>query len=142
MSENELPEHVGYKHAPKSGRFVKGKSGNPKGRPKGSKNLATIVLRESRQPVRVNGPRGSRSVTKAEAAVMQLSNKAAQGDLRAQRELLFQLRMAEEATNAGVSPLTSHEKDQKVLENIRRRMESISAEAKFSNPESKTEESK
>lgn len=142
MSENESPYKVGYGKPPKSGKFTKGQSGNPKGRPKGSKNLATIVLRESRQPVRVSGPRGSRSVTKAEAAVMQLSNKAAQGDLRAQRELLFQVRMAEEATNAGVSPLTSHEKDQMVLENIRRRMESISAETKSNNSESQTEESK
>jgi hypothetical protein len=102
MSKNESPFEVGYGKPPKSGMFTKGQSGNPKGRPKGSKNLAAIVLRKSRQPVRVNGPRGSRSVTKAEAAVMQLSNKAAQGDLRAQRELLFQVRMAEEATNAGV----------------------------------------
>jgi len=85
MSKNERPNDVGYGKPPKNCQFTKGKSGNPRGRPKGSKNLASIVLRESQQRVRVNGPGGSRTVTKLEAAVMQLGNKAAQGELRSQR---------------------------------------------------------
>jgi len=141
MSDSEPPDDVGYGKPPKSGRFKKGQSGNPNGRPKGSRNLATIVLRESRQTVRVNGPRGARSVTKLEAALMQLGNKAAQGDIRSQRELLSQVRMAEEAANSGVSPLTSHEMDQKALEDIRRRMEMISAEVTHTKPEPEKEKS-
>jgi hypothetical protein len=141
MSKDELPYEVGYAKPPKSGQFEKGKSGNPKGRPKGSKNLATVVLRESRQLVRVNGPRGSRSVTKLEAAVMQLGNKAAQGDLRSQRELFSLVRISEEATNSGVSPLTSHEMDQQVMQNILRRMERISADATSTSPETERKES-
>lgn len=35
-------ERVGYKCPPKRTRFVKGKSGNPEGRPKGSLNRSTI----------------------------------------------------------------------------------------------------
>jgi hypothetical protein len=141
MSKNELPYEVGYAKPPKSGQFEKGKSGNPKGRPKGSKNLATVVLRESRQPVRVNGPHGSRSVTKLEATVMQLGNKAAQGDIRSQREFFSLVRTSEEATNSGVSPLTSHEMDQKVMQNMLRRMAQISTEATSTSPETERKES-
>jgi hypothetical protein len=72
---------------------------------------------------------------------MQLGNKAAQGDLRSQRELFSLVRVSEEATNSGVSPLNPHEIDQQVMQNILRRMKSISADTTSTNPESKTEES-
>ena len=70
MPNDDAQFDVGYGKPPKSGQFRKGRSGNPRGRPKGTKNFASVVLRESRQPVRVNGPRGTRTVTKLEAAVM------------------------------------------------------------------------
>jgi hypothetical protein len=37
---------VGYGKPPKSGQFKRGKSGNPKGRPKGSLKLATDLAAE------------------------------------------------------------------------------------------------
>jgi hypothetical protein len=142
MPKNEPPYEIGYGKPPVSGRFAKGQSGNPKGRPKGSKNLATIVLQESRQPVRVNGPGGSRLVTKLEATVMQLGNKAAQGDLRSQREFISLVRTSEDAASPSVSPLTSHEMDQQVMQNFLQRMARISAEAKSANPETEGKKSK
>jgi hypothetical protein len=128
MSNDELPYEVGYGKPPASGRFAKGRSGNPKGRPKGSKNFAAVVLRESRQPVRVNGPRGTRTVTKLEAAVMQVGNQAAQGELRAARELFSMVQRSEEAVNSEAAPLSPHEMDQRVMESIRRRMESVTTQ--------------
>ena len=55
MSKDEFPYEVGFSKPPESGRFKTGQSRNTKGRPKGSKNFATVVLREARQRVRVNG---------------------------------------------------------------------------------------
>ncbi len=141
MRGRDATYEVGFKKPPKSGQFEKGKSGNPKGRPKGSKSFATVVLRECRQRVRVNGPRGSRSVTKLEAAMMQLANKAAQGDFRSQCEFISLARTSEEAVNSGVSTFIPDEMDQKVMEDIRRRIERISAGTTSTNPEPKTEES-
>ena len=133
---------VGYGKPPASGKFAKGQSGNPKGRPKGSKNLATVVVRECRQRVRVNGPGGPRSITKLEAAAMQLANKAAQGDIRSQREFFSLVRNSEEACNSVVSPLTTHEMDQKVMQNLLRRMKEISTDSASTSPEGERTQSK
>jgi hypothetical protein len=40
-----------------------------------------------------------------------------------------------DATNSGLSPLTSHEMDQQVMQNFLRRMARIAAEVKSVNPE-------
>jgi hypothetical protein len=120
MSKHELPEDVGYGKPPKSGKFVKGKSGNPNGRPKGSRNLATIVQREAREIVHIKDGGRIKKKTKLEVVLKQLGNKAAQGDHRSQREFLQQVRASEEAINSGMPPTTSREKDVKVLENLLR----------------------
>jgi len=126
---------VGYRKPPKSGQFQAGKSGNPRGRPRGSKNLASIVLRESRQTVKMNGPRGCKKVTKLEASVMQLDNKAAQGDLSAQREYFRLIQLSEESTNANPGPLGFHEVDHQVMQNIVKRMWSVQADDEEFTPE-------
>ena len=116
---------VGYAKPPKSTQFKKGASGNPKGRPKGSKNLTSIFLKESSQRINVNGPRGTRKVTKLEAAAMQLSNKAAQGDLRAMRELLPWVQRSEVAIAAQPGPEYTPEADQKMMQSILKRMKDM-----------------
>jgi hypothetical protein len=83
--EAENSYDVGYRKPPPAGRFAKGRSGNPTGRPKGAKNLASIIIREGNQRVQVNGPKGTRTITKNEAVVMQLANQAAKGNLPATR---------------------------------------------------------
>lgn len=81
---------VGYRRPPKQHQFRKGKSGNPKGRSKGSSNFGTHVSKALSEKVVVveNGVR--RRVSKREAAAKQLVNKAASGDFKATNLLLKQ----------------------------------------------------
>jgi hypothetical protein len=79
---------VGKGKPPQHTRFQTGRSGNPTGRRRGSKNVATLleqVLNE-RVIVTENGKR--RTITKLEAMLKQLANKAASGDLRATKLLI------------------------------------------------------
>jgi hypothetical protein len=128
MSEQDPAYEVGYGKPPKNGRFSKGKSGNPTGRPKGSKNLANVILRESRQKVIVNGPKGKRRVAKVEATVMQLVNKAAQGHLPSQREFLALLERSEGTASSYGAPSSMHENDQRVMQNLLSRIKRAGAE--------------
>src|ERR1700760_4041258 len=91
---------VVYKNPPRHSRFQPGKSGNPKGRPKGSKNLETIVREEGAKKVTVNGPKGQRVVTITQAIVMQMAAKAARGDRSSQRDFLGMYARHEEAWSA------------------------------------------
>lgn len=73
---------VGYGKPPIHSRFQKGQSGNPKGRQKGSKNLSTLMERALDEPVTIKENGCQKVITKREAALKQLVNKAAAGDLR------------------------------------------------------------
>lgn len=124
-STTELPDQepsdnqVGYCRPPKATRFKKGQSGNPKGRPKGSLNVATVFSKTLREKVVVNENGQRKTMSKLEAALKQLTNKAASGDTRALRLLLELARDAEAKQNAGGEqiPIVG-ELDQEVIEGI------------------------
>jgi hypothetical protein len=63
-------------------RFRKGKSGNPKGRPKGRKNNTGLLRDAFFKTVRIKDAGGVRSVPKLFAAAEVCLNNALKGDLR------------------------------------------------------------
>src|SRR5262249_23016305 len=65
---------------PKHMQFRKGISGNPRGRPKGSKNLSTHLMEAARDQVTVTVGGRTRTISKLQATTMQLATKAAGGD--------------------------------------------------------------
>ena len=85
---DDSESEVGYKKPPKDSQFKKGKSGNPRGRPRKDPGIAAVFRKISKQVVRTNGQNGPQSMTKLEASVTQLVNKAASGDLKAMKVLM------------------------------------------------------
>ena len=77
---------IGFGKPPAWSRFKRGRSGNPKGRPKGRKNASTIFRNACNEKIKVKGPTGTEYITNFQAATIQLLNKAASGDLKAIKE--------------------------------------------------------
>ena len=71
---------VGRGNPPKHTQFRKGTTGNPKGRPKGSKNLSTYLMEAARDQVSATVGGKTRKISKIQATAMQLATKAAGGD--------------------------------------------------------------
>jgi hypothetical protein len=126
-ANDESTYEVGFGKPPKNRRFPKGVSGNPKGRPKGRRNLATVLEQTLQEKVIINENGARNTVTKLEAAMKQLVNKAASGDLVAMRLLTVLANVAEE------EPVDSTREDfvdadLKVVQNILARIERAKGE--------------
>jgi Family of unknown function (DUF5681) len=113
---------VGYCKPPQNSRFKPGESGNPRGRPRGCLNLETVLQRALDEKVVINENGRCKVMTKLEAAVMQLVNKAAAGDGKAMH-YLCQLVVSAEGPVAVEPTAQCSETDQKVMANILRRFE-------------------
>jgi hypothetical protein len=86
---------VGYGKPPVARRFRRGVSGNPKGRPRGSKNLDQVLLAELTTKIWIT-ENGSRiSITKFDAMFKQLVNRALGGNERAIKLILEAIRQFE-----------------------------------------------
>jgi len=113
---------------PKDTRYRKGQSGNPKGRPKGSKNLSTILMEAARAQVTANIGGRPRKITKLQATAMQLATKAAGGDHNAIGKFLDWIDETERRAAAArppAFPFSPHDLD--VLHEIHKRMSQCAA---------------
>ena len=120
--DNEPDYEVGYGKPPRQTRFQKGQSGNPRGRPKGSKNLTTLLGDALNEPVIVAENGGRRRITMREAIIKQLVKRSATTDLRAIKILLDMVRDIESQTEPAFAETRAFtEADEKVLEQLRAR---------------------
>ena len=115
---------VGYGKPPLHTRFQKGRSGNPNGRPRGRKNMSTLLSDALNGSVVVveNGRR--KRITKREAIVTQLVNRSAAADLKATQIVLAMLRDVESQADSSAVPAVFTEADQQIIRRIQARLRS------------------
>jgi hypothetical protein len=82
-------DEVGYGKPPRHTRFATGRSGNPKGRPKGSSNIKAAIRRATERRVSVKMGKRTVKMKPIDAMAYRLMQKALDGDLKAMRELVM-----------------------------------------------------
>jgi hypothetical protein len=100
---------VGYGRPPEQTRFRPGQSGNPNGRPKGTKNVAVMARVALERKVHVVAKGVRKKMTVREVSLRKVADKALAGD---QRALAFLFALTREQ-----SPSESAQSDTAVPEN-------------------------
>ena len=124
-SKRDYP--VGYRKPPEEYRWRKGQSGNPRGRPRSlKKNIAPLVEAFNGEVVIVEDGR-RRRVTKFEAALTQLANRAARGDLKPSEMIKIAKEIESKSTSAVADSVTKDIHDarnelQGILTTVRNRL--------------------
>lgn len=108
---------VGYKKPPQQTRFKSGQSGNPKGRPKGYKNIKTDLLEELKERVSVTENGKTKKMSKQRILLKRLCSKSLGGDANSTRLLVsfIQRYLDSEPENAHTSVEVLSADDEDIL---------------------------
>jgi hypothetical protein len=113
-SKNE----VGYRRPPKATRFKGGKSGNPRGRPKGSRDIGNVLLDVTRQKIAVTENGRTRRMPALEVMLRRLTNEAVQNDQGALKLIFTLMERYAGLTETTIAPNRNEvlAEDQEILE--------------------------
>jgi hypothetical protein len=120
---NDGDYKVGKYRPPLHGRFKKGDGRKRPGRPKGSKNIATLVLEAAEAQVEVTLDGKKRRISKKQSAAIQLANAGAMGDpklLLKFIDLIAEIEAQAEAARPSEYPFS--DVDKKVIREIYKRL--------------------
>jgi hypothetical protein len=88
MPQQSKADTVGYKHPPQEHQFRRGQSGNPTGRPKGTRNFKSELREELSELIRFRDGDREIEVSKQRALIKRLVASAIEGNERAAATLL------------------------------------------------------
>jgi hypothetical protein len=88
LDEESRSDSVGYGRPPKATRFAPGRSGNPRGRPKGARTIGAILQGVVRQKITVTENGRTRRVPALEGMLRRLVNDGLRGEAGAMKLLL------------------------------------------------------
>lgn len=113
---------VGFGKPPASTQFKPGTSGNPAGRPKGTKNLRTDLSEELAEPITVSEGGQQLVISKQRAMLKSLMAKSIRGDTAAARALINLIVGIEQADAERSVVVTTTKEDLEVLQAYRDRL--------------------
>ena len=111
---------AGYGRPPRAHQFKPGQSGNPKGRPQGSKNEATILHNLLNRKIQMRQDGKLRMISILEAMLMKFADEALKGNPKAAAFLLNRYAPME---STGADPADIDRDDAQILESFARRLE-------------------
>ena len=117
---------IGYKKPPRSTQFQPGQSGNPAGRPKGIKNLATDLKEELEEKITITENGTLLEITKQRAMFKTLMAKALKGDSRASSVLIGLAISMEQVDSSQHTIHVFPEEDLAIIENLKARLKDTS----------------
>jgi hypothetical protein len=106
---------VGYGRPPQATKFTKGKTSNPRGRPKGSRTVGAILQDILRQKIAVTENGKTRRIAALEVMLRRLANDAMRSDAKAMKLLLALLDRYAETTEAKIQLGELLAEDQEIL---------------------------
>ncbi|WP_456237665.1 DNA methyltransferase [Geminicoccus flavidas] len=113
---------VGYGKPPVHTRFRPGQSGNPRGRPKSSLNLDTLLQQELAEKILVREGNKALRVSKKQAMVKSLVAKALKGEVRAIQLLMAMLQQQEAKQGPAPVEVELSADEREVLAQLERRL--------------------
>jgi Family of unknown function (DUF5681) len=122
-SDNAAHNTVGYGQPPLASRFKPGTSGNAKGRPKGRKNLRTLIKEAMTANILIQEGQNSRRVSRIEGVVLRQLQSALKGSDRAALAVIkmaHQLRFLEDSESNTAETALSPEEERILNELVAR----------------------
>jgi hypothetical protein len=110
---------VGYGKPPLAARFKPGTSGNTKGRPKGAKNLKTLIREAMTASIPIQEGEKTRRVTRLEGVVLRQIQSALRGNDKSAMAVLkiaLQLGFLQDSSESGDISLSSE--DERILDEL------------------------
>jgi Family of unknown function (DUF5681) len=115
---------VGYGRPPRAHQFRPGQSGNPRGRPKGAKNEATILHELLNRKINIREAGASRKISILEGILLRFTEDALKGNVKTAAFLFNRYSAIGAAETESESKHDFSDDDRKVLDAFVRRIES------------------